>query len=75
MDQRQFDQLQQIGPQVPMIGQDPGAPTKREQFRLIALQTVTQLGMGGHISLSGSQQAGDIIVGHAKAIEKYLNNG
>lgn len=63
---------------VPDLGgmHDPNVPSKKEQWRLIALQTVTQLALNGQINLSVSdKQAGECIVGHAKAIEKYLNNG
>lgn len=67
----QFDQLQAVN-----LAQDPNVPSKKEQWRLIALQTVTQLCLNGQINLmTADKQAGDTIVGHSKAIEKYLNNG
>lgn len=71
----QFDQLQGMGPGV-NLAQDPNMPSKKEQMRLIALQTVTQLCLNGAIDLKISErEAGAAIVGHSQAIEKYLNNG
>jgi hypothetical protein len=71
-----FDELS--GLHVPNLApvQDPNMPSKREQFRLIALQTVTQLALSDPSILKRSEkEPGATIVGHAQAIEKYLNNG
>jgi len=65
------------GIHVPQIGHDPGVPTKREQFRMIAVQTVTQAVVSGALKLADDPDAdhGRKIVQHAAAIYKFLDAG
>lgn len=72
--------LQFVGP-VPDLGgipghapRDPNMPSKAEQFRMIAVETVVRCVQSGHVTLAAGTEAKQI-VDHAKLIMAFFDKG